>query len=284
MKLRDNITSQFNQLSPELQRAAEFVLNNTNHLVVESMRAFAARAGVKPATLLRLAQRLGYPGWSEVKNTFIDEMGLRSDTYVSKAEKLIEKENSQSLYDEVFRAQTENLARTQNENRDAMVQATDLLDNAQHVWICGYRASFPIAWSLFYIYRLFKRQVTLIDGLASNSEVFTREFTSQDTVLLTSFAPYSREVIDVVNAAKNAGSKIIAITDSPVSPLAREAHCALYFSIDSPSFFPSTVSGMGIAECLLAQLVARHGREAVSRIENAERYLIDSGAYVVPHK
>ena len=30
--------------------------------------------------------------------------------------------------------------------------------------------------------------------------------------------------------------------------------------------------------------VARHGREAVSKIENAERYLIESGAYVVPGK
>lgn len=41
---------------------------------------------------------------------------------------------------------------------------------------------------------------------------------------------------------------------------------------------------MGLAECLLAMLVARHGNEAVSKIESAERYLIDSGAYVVPGK
>ena len=33
------------------------------------------------------------------------------------------------------------------------------------------------------------------------------------------------------------------------------------------------MSGMGVAECLLAMLVARHGREAVNKIESAERYL-----------
>lgn len=284
MNPRENIVSQFSELSPELQRAAEFALQNSNQLVVQSMRAFAAEARVRPATLLRLAQRLGYNGWGELKDAFIDDMGLRDDTYVSKAEKLIARTAQPQLYEEVFHAHQANLKATQNENHHKMDQAVTLLDEADNVYICGFRASFPIAWSLFYIYRLFKRQVSLIDGLASNIEVFTRELTAQDAILLTSFAPYSRESLMVLEAARQAGAKIIAITDSPVSPLAQAADCTLLFSVDSPSFFPSVVSGMGLAECLLAMLVARHGREAVTKIENAERYLMDSGAYVAPVK
>ena len=284
MNLRENIVSQFSLLSPELQRAAEFSLQNANQLVVQSMRAFAAEAGVKPATLLRLAQRLGYNGWRELKSAFIDDLGLGNDTYVSKAEKLIAKGTQPALYEEVFLAHQANLAFTQAENQHAMQQAVTLLDEAKQVHICGFRASFPIAWSLFYVYRLFNRQVSLIDGLASNIEVFTREINAEDCLLLTSFSPYSRESLDVLNAARQAGARIIAITDSPVSPLAQAADCTLLFSLSSPSFFPSIVSGMGVAECLLAMLVARHGREAVNKIESAERYLQRSGAYVMPDK
>ncbi|MGE5985626.1 MurR/RpiR family transcriptional regulator [Klebsiella michiganensis] len=284
MNLRENIVSQFSLLSPELQRAAEFSLQNANQLVVQSMRAFAAEAGVKPATLLRLAQRLGYNGWRELKSAFIDDLGLGNDTYVSKAEKLIAKGTQPALYEEVFLAHQANLAFTQAENQRAMQQAVTLLDEAKQVYICGFRASFPIAWSLFYVYRLFNRQVSLIDGLASNIEVFTREINGEDCLLLTSFSPYSRESLDVLNAARQAGARIIAITDSPVSPLAQAADCTLLFSLSSPSFFPSIVSGMGVAECLLAMLVARHGREAVNKIESAERYLQRSGAYVMPDK
>ena len=258
MNLREKIINEFGGLSPELQRAAEFSLQNASQLVVLSMRAFAAEAGVKPATLLRLAQRLGYRGWSELKSDFIDDLGLRNDTYVSKAEKMMARGTQTQLYKEVFQAHQANLTFTQNENAQEMEQAVTLLDSAENVYICGFRASFPIAWSLFYVYRLFNRQVSLIDGLASNIEVFTRELTNRDCVLLTSFAPYSRESLD--------------------------ADCTLLFSIDSPSFFPSVVSGMGLAECLLAMLVVRHGREAVSKIESAERYLIDSGVYVIPGK
>ncbi|AEX05837.1 MULTISPECIES: MurR/RpiR family transcriptional regulator [Klebsiella] len=284
MNLRENIVSQFSLLSPELQRAAEFSLQNANQLVVQSMRAFAAEAGVKPATLLRLAQRLGYNGWRELKSAFIDDLGLGNDTYVSKAEKLIAKGTQPALYEEVFLAHQANLAFTQAENQHAMQQAVTLLDEAKQVYICGFRASFPIAWSLFYVYRLFNRQVSLIDGLASNIEVFTREINAEDCLLLTSFSPYSRESLDVLNAARQARARIIAITDSPVSPLAQAADCTLLFSLSSPSFFPSIVSGMGVAECLLAMLVARHGREAVNKIESAERYLQRSGAYVMPDK
>ena len=284
MNPQENIVSQFSTLSPELQRAAEFCLQNVNILVVQSMRAFAAQAGVKPATLLRLAQRLGFSGWGELKDAFIDDLGLRNDTYVSKAKKLVAKDTQSNLYEEVFQAHQANLVFTGSENQQAMPRAVTLLDEADNVYICGFRASFPIAWSLYYVYRLFNRRVSLIDGLASNIEVFTRELTARDCVLLTSFAPYSRESLDVLHAAQRAGARIIAITDSPVSPLAQAAECTLLFSIDSPSFFPSVVSGMGLAECLLAMLVARHGNEAVSKIESAERYLLDSGAYVVPGK
>ena len=284
MNPQENIVSQFSTLSPELQRAAEFCLQNVNILVVQSMRAFAAQAGVKPATLLRLAQRLGFSGWGELIDAFIDDLGLRNDTYVSKAKKLVAKDTQSNLYEEVFQAHQANLVFTGSENQQAMPRAVTLLDEADNVYICGFRASFPIAWSWYYVYRLFNRRVSLIDGLASNIEVFTRELTARDCVLLTSFAPYSRESLDVLHAAQRAGARIIAITDSPVSPLAQAAECTLLFSIDSPSFFPSVVSGMGLAECLLAMLVARHGNEAVSKIESAERYLIDSGAYVVPGK
>lgn len=88
------------------------------------------------------------------------------------------------LYKEVFQAHQANLTFTQNENAQEMEQAVTLLDSAENVYICGFRASFPIAWSLFYVYRLFNRQVSLIDGLASNIEVFTRE-TDQPGLRLT---------------------------------------------------------------------------------------------------
>lgn len=141
-------------------------------------------------------------------------------------------------------------------------------------------AIFPVAWSLFYAYRWFNRQASLIDGLAGNIEVFTRELTAKDCLLITSFAPYSRESLAVLDTAVKANARIIAITDSLASPLAQAAECTLLFSVGSTSFFQPVVSGMALAECLLSMLFARYGHDAEGKIENAERYLIESGAYI----
>lgn len=284
MDPRKIIVELYPALTPELQKAAEFVLEHSSELVVLSMRAFAGNADVKPATLLRLAQRLGYQGWGELKSAFIQSLGLADDSYTSRAYGLQNKEQHPALYDEVFSAFGTNLQQTRDNNREALEQAVTLLDNASQVYICGFRASFSVAWSLHYIYRLFRRHVSLIDGLANNQEIFTREIGADDVVMICGFAPYSRETLQIIAYTQAAGATLIAVTDSAVSPLAQAAACTLLFSTHSPSFFPSVVSAMGLAECLMAALVARHGEDAIRRIESAERYLIDSGTYILPGK
>ncbi len=283
MDPRQIIIDNYQQLTPELQRAAAFTLEHVNELVVLSMRAFAVQAEVRPATLLRLAQRLGFDGWVELKKSFIAELGLGPETYGARAQKLV-RDGTDSLCEQMFGAQAQNLALAREQNRDAMEQAVSLMESAHRVYICGFRASFPVAWSLYYVWRLFNRRVSLIDGFANNDEMFTRDFAAGDTLVIIGFAPYSRETLQVLEAAKRAGSKVVALSDSPLSPLAQQADARLYFSTDSLSFFPSVVSGISIVECLLAMLVARHGSEAVERIEETERWLFESGAYVAPGK
>lgn len=282
MTPQQTIESHYSTLTPELQRAADLTLHNVNDLVALSMRAYASRIGVKPATLLRLAQRLGYVGWGELKEAFVQGLGLSLESHQARAEKLVDKGSTASLYQEVFDAHAANLSHTEAENQQAMTVAVEVLDAADHVYVCGFRASYSVAYTLFYIYRLFNKNVSLIDGQASNYEIFTRELTPKDVVLMIGFAPYSRESLDVLGAARRAGSKIVALTDSPLSPLAQDAASTLYFSAHSPSFFPSVVSAMGIAECLLAMMVAKHGDRAVEKIASAERFLLDSGAWVKP--
>ena len=283
MSTEQTIINSYPHLTPELQRAAEFSLQHKNELVILSMRAFAKQAGVQPATLLRLAQKLGFSGWGEMKSAFIDDLGLGNEAYGKKAQKLME-QGSGSVYDEIFHSHLTNLQQTHTLNAGKMEQAVNLLDDAENVYVCGFRASFPIAYSLYYVYRLFRKNVYLIDGHASNIEMFTRDLLPADAVLTIGFAPYSKESVSVFTAAKAAGCRTVSITDTLVSPLAIAADATLQFSTGSPSFFPSVLSGLGISECLLAMLVAKHGPAAVARIGHAERHLITTGAYIMPDK
>ncbi|WP_241573561.1 MurR/RpiR family transcriptional regulator [Rosenbergiella nectarea] len=280
MDLRKLIIDHYPALTPELQRAAAFVLENINDVALISMRTIAHNADLKPATLSRLAKKLGYEGWEALKAEFIYSLKLTRSSYASRAVRLQQNLQQESAYDAVFSTLSQSLEDTQALNQDSLQRAVTLLDDAQQVYVCGFRASFSIAWSIYYVYRLFQQRVTLIDNLANSQQIFTRELTDQDSVLLVSFSPYSRETLQILETAQQVGAKIVAITDSPSSPLAQVADCTLLFSIDSASFFPSVVSGMAIAEALLASLVAKHGEPAVQSIEKSEKYLFDSGSYI----
>jgi hypothetical protein len=118
------------------------------------------------------------------------------------------------------------------------------------------------------VYRLFRNSVHLIDGQGGSLEMQTRSMTEEDALLVISFAPYSREVLQVVEAGKRAGCKVIAITDSDASPLSLLADATLLFSTQSPSFFPSITSGMALTESLLELLVSRAGQPVIDRIES----------------
>ena len=148
MDPRKIIVDHYPELTPELQKAAEFVLEHNNELVVLSMRAFASNAAVKPATLLRLAKRLGFSGWGDLKDAMIRSLGLAGDSYASRASGLQDKQQHPALYDEVFTTFSANLQQTRENNRQSLEQAVSLLDKAEQIYICGFRASFPVAWSI----------------------------------------------------------------------------------------------------------------------------------------
>ena len=154
------------------------------------------------------------------------------------------------------------------------------LQSARQVYIAGFRASYPLAFALLYGYRLFRDSVQSLDAHAHNLEMQLRPLVAKDVLVAISFAPYSRECLELAQVAKDRGARVVALTDSDTSPLARLADHTALFAVDSPSFFPSVAAGMALVEALLEQLVALGDVQLPQRIQKAESALVDSGVYV----
>ncbi len=280
MSVRDRILERFPAMSPTIRSAARFVVDHPNDVVTGSMRALAAKASVQPATLVRLAQQLGFAGWPGLKTATAADLGLNDERYVDKAKTLKRRGRRTDLAAELFDAHRRNLEATPGRDAASLAAAAALLEAARVVHVAGFRASFPIVHALFYGYRLFRGSVVLIDGVGCNLELMTRAIERTDALVVASFAPYSREAVDVAEAARDAGATIVALTDSAVSPLALLADATLLFPVESPSFFPSIVAGIALSEALVERLAAQGGPAAVRRIERSEDALRASGAYV----
>jgi DNA-binding MurR/RpiR family transcriptional regulator len=280
MNARKLILEKFPLLSPKMQETARFIIDHPNEVVVLSMRAVAERADVQPAVCVRFAQHLGYAGWLDLKAAFAADLGLQPERYGQRAKSLATRGRDAHLSGELFVAQRENLDATERKCALALGKAVALLKRARNVHVAGFRASLPIAYSFFYGYRLFRNTVYLINGQNGGLEMQTRLVDARDVVVAISFAPYSREAMSVIDAAKSAGAHVIALTDSDASPLALAADLSVLFSVNSPSFFPSVAAAVALSEALLELLVVAEGDAAVQKLEEAENQLYGNGAYL----
>ncbi|MEJ8855332.1 MurR/RpiR family transcriptional regulator [Variovorax robiniae] len=281
MPVKDDLRQRFAELSPALQQVAKYVLDHPNDVVTSSMRTIGQRSQSTPATLVRFAQHLGYAGWPQLKEAVAGDMGLGpSDAYGERARQLVGRAKSPDLVSEMFEAQRRNLDATERHNATSLHKAAALLEKAGSVHAAGFRACFPVAFSFVYVYRLFRNDVHLIDGQGGSLEMQQRALTKGDALVVVSFAPYSREALQVAEAAKAAGCRIVAITDSAASPLSLLADETILFAIHSPSFFPSVTSGFAVTEALVELLASRAGKTVVKRIDAAEAQLFQTGAYL----
>lgn len=282
MSLREHIRQQLPALSPALQQVARLVLDRPNDVVTTSMRAVGARAGLPPATLVRFAQQMGFAGWPELKAAAAAELGLGPEPYADRARALVGRARDHTLVHEMFDVHRHNLDATERHNTTTLPRACAVLEKARTVHVAGYRACYPIAFSFAYLYRLFRPTVQVLDGPGGSLEMQQRAIAKGDALLVISFAPYSREALQAVEAARRAGARIVALTDSEASPLSLVADETLLFAIRSPSFFPSVAAGMALAEALIELLASRAGKGVVPRIDAAEAQLFESGAYLEP--
>ncbi|WP_133645834.1 MurR/RpiR family transcriptional regulator [Paraburkholderia flava] len=274
------IRSRFAELSPQFQMGAAFLLDHPDEVAVSSMRKVAERAQVQPASLVRLSQQLGFPGWNELRELFVARVRTRPERLTSRARSLVKTNAKDALAHDLLVAHQHNLELTAVHNARAMVEAARLLKRASHVHVAGFRSCYPVAFGLLYGYRLFRPSVSLLNGEAGTLEMQLQGIQRDSATVVISFAPYSAEAARVADAAREKGSKLIAITDSAVSPIALHADKVLIFSHESPSFFPSLVAATAIAESLVAHLLALEGASAVEQIEKAEHALHSKGAYL----
>jgi DNA-binding MurR/RpiR family transcriptional regulator len=215
-----------------------------------------------------------------LRDLFVARVRTRPEPLTSRARSLVKGHAKDALAHDLLVAQQHNLEVTAAHNTRVTVEAAKLLRRAPHVHVAGFRSCFPVAFGFVYGYRLFRSSVSLLSGEAGTLEMQLRGIERDSATVVVSFAPYSVEAARVAEAALEKGSKLIAITDSAVSPIALNADKVLIFSHESPSFFPSLVAATAIAESLVAHLLALEGTDAVQQLERAEQSLHAKGAYV----
>ena len=81
-----------------------------------------------------------------------------------------------------------------------------------------------------------------------------------------SFKPYTIMAVKLCMFAKSKGARILAMTDSKLSPLYRLADESIFVQADGPSYFNSLVAPVIILERLLGRMHEIDSEKAALRI------------------
>ena len=113
---------------------------------------------------------------------------------------------------------------------------------------------------------------TAVDDLAWADE--------RDVLIAMTCRPYRVEVVEAVEIARAQGLCVIALSDSPASPIIRAADHGFVTAADTPQFFPSSVSTVALLETLLSFVIAVASDEIVERVERFHDRRHQLGIYV----
>ena len=276
------IVESFSDLTPELQKAAKFVLENPEEVGLNSMRTIAKEAGVKPATVSRLSKTLGFKEYERFREPFRQRLRRIEPTFASGVEDVQRRGagNHQALFAELRAQEIANIERTlSDENYEVIRDAAETMNQSRRAYVLGLRGAYGPAFLFYYAYQLFQENSRLVDTRAGIFADQLRGIGNKDSLLVISFPPYTQLTIDAVSYAADAGAQITAVTDSMVSPAANAAAHTIITQNRSTSFYHSFTGALAVVEALITLIVARKGGDAVKIAREAEMQLSKVSAY-----
>ena len=262
-QLEKAIIEQFPSLSKRLQQIASHALDNPSELALETIAAVSQRAGVQPSSLIRFAKVFGFSGYSDMQRVFRLRLTDAMPDYKERLKSLNgneaqgeEAKDVNALLEQFVEADVVGLRRLQQNKRlgTLLDQSFKLITDSETVYVVAHRRSFPIACYLAYALSQMNVRNVLVDGVGGMFMQQVGHATNRDVIIAISSKAYSPDVAQVVREAKQRGVKVIAMTDSPLSPLAEHADVSLEVQQAAVGLFRSLAVTMTLAVTLIVGL------------------------------
>ncbi len=275
--LTERLIEEFDGMPEQLQSAARYVLDRPSEVALLSMREQARQAGVMPATMTRLAKRLGLDGYESIRGLYADAIRAGSLGFSGKAGRQVarqKKRGDQALAADMIATTKRQLDELLRPHRLAgLAAAAERLAKAERIYCLGLRACYPIVWNLHYVLSLIGERTFLLDGAGQIGPDRIRSASKRDVLFAASFEPYVRATVELAAYAHKLGVPIVAVTDSGVSPLARLADETVLVEAEGPSFFHALAPGFVVSEILAALVAGRGGENSLETLRRTEAQL-----------
>lgn len=246
------IQNNMDTFSKRQKAIAKYIVEHYDKAAFMTASRLGATVNVSESTVVRFATELGYDGYPHLQKA-LQEMIRNKLTAVQRMAVADDRLGGQDVLHTVLSADIDKIRLTMDElSREDFNGAVSAILKARKIYILGVRSAFALSSFLgFYFNLIFENVVTVQTN--SVSEVFEQilRIEKEDVIIGISFPRYSKRTLNALSFARDTGAKVIAVTDSTLSPLAKYSDYTLVAKSDMASFVDSLVAPLSVLNALI---------------------------------
>jgi len=259
----DLVAAVSSELTPTERRIAEAVLAEPTLLAFGTVSDLATRMGTSRPTIVRFANTLGFKGYTQLQRHVRIDLShrlarpserIRHDKEIDLPARVAIDGAITSVFDAL--------------DGDRIAELASPIIHAEKVWVLSGESSQAGAHAFHSGLSMVRPGVR---SLAEHS--FGTDLSDAgrgDAAVVFDFFRYRRQVATATRVLADAGVTIVAITDSPLSPLVELADTWCEIEVPAIGPFDSSVPVVAIAELLVSQVAKGLHEEATTRIDRIE--------------
>lgn len=261
MGFYENLSLQYNTLTKQGKRLAEYIRENPYKTIKMTSKALGGESGTSAATVVRLCQQLGYESFEQMKISLAldggsDELNSPIDTIISAGDAI--PDIAQKLCQKHMDSLRETLTML---NYNTLQKVVAMLQRAKTIYLFGIGSSGLAAQELCHrLNRIGKPCIFLLDG-HTNLE-YSAIADKKDLIIGFSYSGETKEVYLAAKNARKKGVPIVAVTRDRVNPLSACADIILTVPDSEKRVrvgaFASITSQMLIADMLYMSLLQQN--------------------------
>ena len=269
MTVVERIIERADRLTATERRIAEVLAAEPQTVAFGTVAGVAKRAGTSGPSVVRLAVKLGFDGFvglqAEVQRELTDQLGP--------ARERIRRRPPANLLERVARQEQDNVNRTIRQvDSDAFERSVALLaDLRRQVWVVAGEVSLPIGCCLALQLGQLRDNVILLGGSEVTVKRSLAAVRSADVVVVMDIHRYERWLVEALHwVASERQPSVIALTDSPLSPLVAGATEAFFVAAEGVGPFDSMTGSLALINAMVVGVAARLRESATARLDAIE--------------
>ena len=264
-------------LSKAQSRVVDVIARNPQLSSYADIAEIAQRADVNNSTVVRAAQHLGYRGWPDLQR----ELRSRYLVMISTEDTLTEHGEHRSPLHDALNHDIENLRLTLDSNTaDDAEAAIATMAAAKSIIVLGLGSFAGPASVMAHLGSTMGYPITLENRGAVHLASSANALGPGDVLVVINMWRSMRQIIVTAEAAKQAGAKVVAISDMRRGRLAAVADHLLVVASEGISFFQSVTAANSLVYGLLAGMEAAHPDRSRAAIRRTQQLWKDLDIYL----